>query len=50
MFLEISMAFSNLSHAEEITYRLSVEIFDEEIPRSNSPNPYYQQNLNPPRP
>jgi hypothetical protein len=41
------MASHNLSHAEEMAYRLSVEIFDENMPRSNHPNPYYQQNPNP---
>jgi hypothetical protein len=34
----------NPSHAEEMTHRLSVEIFGEDMPRSNPPNPYYQQN------
>jgi hypothetical protein len=37
----------NPFHAEEMTNRLSVGIFDEEISRSNPPNPYYQQNSNP---
>jgi hypothetical protein len=41
------MASPNPSHAEDITYRLSIEIFDEDMPRSNPPNPYYQQNPNP---
>jgi hypothetical protein len=41
------MASSNPSHAEEMTHRLSIEIFGEDMPRSNPPNPYYQQNPNP---
>jgi hypothetical protein len=41
------MSSPNSSHAKEITHRLSVQIFDEEISRSNPPNPYYQQNPNP---
>jgi hypothetical protein len=41
------MASPNPSHTEEMAYRLSVEIFGEEIPRSNPLNPYYQQNSNP---
>jgi hypothetical protein len=42
------MASPNPSHAEEMAHRLSVEIFGEEIPRSNPLNPYYQQNSSPP--
>jgi hypothetical protein len=41
------MASPNPSHAEEMTHRLSVEIFDEEMPRTNPSNTYYQQNHNP---
>jgi hypothetical protein len=44
------MTFSNPSHAEEMTHRLSVEIFGEDMPRSNPLNSYYQQNPNPPHP
>jgi hypothetical protein len=44
------MTFSNPSHAEEMTHRLSVEIFGEDMSRSNPLNPYYQQNPNPPHP
>jgi hypothetical protein len=42
------MTSPNPSHAEEMTHRLSVEIFGEDMPHSNPPNPYYQQNPNPP--
>jgi hypothetical protein len=38
------MTSSNPSHAEEMAHRLSVEIFGENMPRSNPLNPYYQQN------
>jgi hypothetical protein len=41
------MTSLNPSHAEEMVHRLSVEIFGEDMPRSNPPNPYYQQNHNP---
>jgi hypothetical protein len=41
------MASPNPSHAEEMVHRLSVEIFGEDMPRSNPLNPYYQQNPNP---
>jgi hypothetical protein len=44
------MTSLNPSHAEEMTHRLSVEIFDEDMSRSNHPNSYYQQNPNPPHP
>jgi hypothetical protein len=44
------MTSPNPSHAEEMTHRLSVEIFSEEMPRSNPLNPYYQQNPNLPHP
>jgi hypothetical protein len=44
------MTSLNPSHAEEMTHRLSVEIFSEDMPRSNPLNPYYQQNPNPPCP
>jgi hypothetical protein len=40
------MTSLNLSHAEEMTHRLSVEIFGEDMPRYNPQNPYYQQNSN----
>jgi hypothetical protein len=42
------MVSPNPSQAKEMTHRLSVEIFGEEMPRSNLLNPYYQQNPNPP--
>jgi hypothetical protein len=41
------MASPNPSHAEEMAHRLSVEIFDEDMSRSNHLNPYYQQNITP---
>jgi hypothetical protein len=41
------MASLNPSHAEEMTHRLSVEIFGEDMSHSNPTNPYYQQNPNP---
>jgi hypothetical protein len=44
------MTSSNPSHAEEMTHQLSVEIFGEDMSRSNLPNSYYQQNPNPPHP
>jgi hypothetical protein len=44
------MTSSIPSHAEEMTHRLSVEIFGEDMSRSNPPNSYYQQNSNPPHP
>jgi hypothetical protein len=44
------MTSPNHSHAEEMTRRLSVEIFGEEMSNSNPPNLYYQQNSNPPHP
>jgi hypothetical protein len=40
------MASLNLSQAEEMTHRLIVEIFGEEMSRSNPPNSYNQQNPN----
>jgi hypothetical protein len=33
-----------------MAHRLSVEIFDEDMSRSNPPNLYYEQNPNPPHP
>jgi hypothetical protein len=44
------MTSPNPSHAEEMTHRWSVEIVGEDMPRSNPPNPYYQQYHNPPHP
>jgi hypothetical protein len=41
------MTSLNLSYAEEMAHRLSIEIFGENMPRSNPLNPYYQQNPNP---
>jgi hypothetical protein len=41
------MASPDPFHAEEMTHRLSVEIFGHEMPCSNPLNPYYQQNFNP---
>jgi hypothetical protein len=41
------MTSPNHSRTEEMTHRLSVKIFGEEIPRHNPPNSYYQQNSNP---
>jgi hypothetical protein len=41
------MTSPNPSHAEEKTHRLRVEIFSEDMSRSNPLNPYYQQNHNP---
>jgi hypothetical protein len=40
------MASLNPSHTEEMAHRLSVKIFDENMPHSNTLNPYYQQNPN----
>jgi hypothetical protein len=44
------MTSPNPSHVEEMTHRLSVKIFSEEMSRSNPPNTYYPQNPNPPHP
>jgi hypothetical protein len=44
------MTSLNPSHAEEMTHRLSVEIFGKDMSHSNPPNPYYQQNPNLPHP
>jgi hypothetical protein len=41
------MTSPNPSHVEKIAHRSSVEIFGEEMPRSNPPNTYYQQKFNP---
>jgi hypothetical protein len=41
------MASPNPSHVEEIAHPMSVEIFGEEMSRSNPSNPYHQQNHNP---
>jgi hypothetical protein len=44
------MTSPNRSHVEEMTYRLSFEIFDEHLSDQthNRPYPYYQQSSNPP--
>jgi hypothetical protein len=41
------MVSLNRSHAEEMTHRLSVEIFGEEMTYPNPPHSHYQQNSNP---